>query len=76
VDFLRDVTGALKVCNVRRSIWGNVGGAIWGSVGGTVKGTIEGRKWEFIETPMEKAARLIREQSYEEAIYVLERASK
>jgi hypothetical protein len=72
VDFLRDVTGALKVCNVRRSIWGNVGGTVWGGVHGTVKGTIEGRKWEFVETPKEKAIRLIRERRYEEAIMALE----
>jgi hypothetical protein len=61
VEFVRDETGALKVCNVRRSIWGNVGGIIWGSVGGTVKGTINGQKWEYIETPIERAVRMVQQ---------------
>ena len=73
--------------NVEGSVWGSVGGSIgsvWGSVHGdvngsiygdiegTVEGMIGGREWEFVETPKEKAIRLIRERRYEEAIMALE----
>jgi len=64
VDFQRNVHGQLFVCDVYCTVWGDVHG--------TVKGTIEGRKWEFVETPKEKAIRLIREGKGEEAIMALE----
>ena len=64
VEFQSNVHGKLFICDVN--------GTVWGDVHGTVKGTIEGRKWEFAETPIEKAIRLIREGKGEEAIDVLE----
>ena len=67
VEFHRNLHGKLFVCDVYCTVWGDVYG--------TVKGTIEGRKWEFVETPMEKAIRLIREGNGEEAIKVLEESS-
>ena len=67
VDFQRSVHGKLFVCDVYCTVWGDVHG--------TVKGTIEGRKWQFVETPEEKAIRLIREGRGEEAIKVLEESS-
>jgi hypothetical protein len=55
---------------------GYVGGSVWGNVYGDVKcnvsGTINGRDWQFVEAPKEKAIRLIREGKGEEAIKVLE----
>ena len=82
VAFGRGSGGDLYVAQVYGDIEGSVGGSIGGSVRGfvhgdvwrTVKGRINGRKWESIETPMEKAVRLIREERYDEAVYVLERA--
>lgn len=70
-----DVRGA-----VGRDVWGDVRGdvrgSIWGSVEGdvrgTVKGKINGRRWQYVETPKERAIRLIREGKGEEAIKVLE----
>ena len=64
VTFDRDEDGELFVRSVA--------GSVWGSVGGTVEGTIGGREWEFVETPEEKAIRLIRERLYEEEIMALE----
>jgi hypothetical protein len=80
VDFQRNHRGKLYVLDVKVSIagsvWGHVAGDVNGSVcgrvEGTVEGTIEGRKWQFVETPKEKAIRLIRERRYEEAIAVLQ----
>ena len=64
VEFQRNVHGQLFVCDVYCTVWGDVHD--------TVKGTIEGRKWQFVETPKEKAIRLIREGKGEEAIMALE----
>lgn len=58
--------------DVQGSVWGNVYGHIWGDVNGTVNGKICGRKWQYVETPKERAIRLIREGKGEEAIKVLE----
>ena len=61
------------VCGtVRGDVWGNVRGDVWGNVWGTVQGKIQGRKWQFVETPKERAIRLIREGKGDEAIKVLE----
>ena len=69
--FLRSVLG-----NVNGTVWGNVNGSVegnvYGDIGGTVKGTIGGRAWEWVETPKEKAIRLIREGKTQEAIMALE----
>jgi len=54
--------------DVKDNVGGNVFGSVWGSVGGT----IDGRRWQFAETPKEKAIRLIREGKGEEAIQVLQ----
>jgi hypothetical protein len=62
--------------NVWGSVEGNVGGSVGGNVCGGVKGTIKGRYWQFVETPKEKAIRLIREGNAEEAIKVLEENDK
>jgi hypothetical protein len=80
VDFQRNLRGKLYVLDVKVSIagsvWGHVAGdvngSVWGRVEGTVEGTISGRQWEFVETPKEKAIRLIREGKGEEAIMALE----
>jgi hypothetical protein len=80
VTFDRDEDGELFVRSVAGSVWGSVGGTVsgtvlgnvYGNVGGTVEGTIGGREWEFVETPEEKAIRLIRERLYEEEIMALE----
>ena len=84
VEFDRRHDGSLrvkKVCDnvwgdvqgaVWGSVWGNVYGNIWGDVNGTVNGKICGRKWQYVETPKERAIRLIREGEIEEAIKVLE----
>ena len=80
VDFQRNVHGRLYVrtvkVSVEGSVWGHVrgdvNGSVWGDVEGTVEGTISGRQWEFVETPKEKAIRLIREGKSEEAIITLE----
>jgi len=58
--------------SVSGDVKGNVGGNVFGNVCGSVGGTINGRKWQFIETPKEKAIRLIREGRGEEAIQVLQ----
>ena len=82
-----DVQGCVRgsVCadvggNVKGSVWANVYGSVFGSVKGDVlgnvwgdvQGTINGREWQFVETPKERAIRLIREGRGEEAIKVLE----
>ena len=80
VEFKRNLRGKLYVLDVKVSIagsvWGHVAGDVNGSVcgrvEGTVEGTIGGRQWEFVETPKEKAIRLIREGRGEEAIKALE----
>jgi hypothetical protein len=84
---ISNVKSDVKGCvygNVLGAVWGNVGGDISGdvggsiagsvgvSIGGTVKDTISGRKWQYVETTIEKAIRLIRERRYEEAIMALE----
>jgi hypothetical protein len=76
VSFERDGDGTLYLIGVRGSVWGNVQGNVRGNVCGDVSGyvlgTIHGRKWQLIETPKEKATRLIREGNVEEAIQVLQ----
>ena len=86
-DVWGDVQGCVRgsVCadvggNVKGSVWANVYGSVFGSVKGDVlgnvwgdvQGTINGREWQFVETPKERAIRLIREGRGEEAIKVLE----
>jgi outer membrane lipoprotein SlyB len=70
-----NVEGSIKG-NVLGYVSGYVEGNVWGNVcgfvGGSVGGTIDGRRWQFAETPKEKAIRLIREGNAEEAIKVLE----
>ena len=68
VEFQRNVHGTVYVLNVNGSIYGNV----FGDVKGHVAGKINGRNWNYIETPKEKAIRLIREGKGAEAIGVLE----
>jgi hypothetical protein len=65
------VGGSVKG-SVYGDIEGDVGGSVIGDVGGSVGGTIDGCAWQFVETPKEKAIRLIREGKGEEAIKVLE----
>lgn len=45
-----------QVCG---NVCGNVRGNVRGNVGGDVRGTINGRRWQFVETPVEKVRRLI-----------------
>ena len=64
---------------VAGNVWGNVcgfvgenvGASVLGNVCGSVGGTIHGRKWQLVETPKEKAIRLIEEGKGDEAIQVL-----
>jgi hypothetical protein len=64
---------------VAGNVWGNVcgfvgedvGASVLGNVCGSVLGTIHGRKWQLVETPKEKAIRLIEEGKGDEAIQVL-----
>jgi len=87
VEFDRDDNDDLFVTNVKGSVKGYVRGYVWGVDGhvfgrvdgdvfgdvvGNVEGTISGREWQFVETPKQKAIRLIREGRGEEAIDVLE----
>jgi hypothetical protein len=84
VDFERDTHGVLRIKTVKNTVWGDVGsnvlgnvvGSVYGDVEGDVKsnvgGTINGREWQFVETPKEKAIRLIRNGEIEEAIKILE----
>ena len=84
VTFKRYTNGTLYVISVRGNVRGNVlgyvsgsvegsvGGSVGGNVCGGVEGTINGRKWQFAETPKEKAIRLIREGRGDEAIQVLQ----
>lgn len=80
VEFGRGGGGWLYVAAVKCSVEGSVFGSVYGDVngsvfshiGGTVHGTINGRGWESIETPAEKAVRLIREGKGDEAIKILE----
>jgi hypothetical protein len=80
VEFKRNPRGKLYVLDVKVSVsgsvfghvYGDVNGSVWGRVEGRVEGTIGGRGWQFVETPKEKAIRLIREGKGEEAIVVLE----
>lgn len=66
--------------NVKNNVWGDVcgdvvgsvEGSVWDNVNGTVRGKISGREWQFVETPKDRAVRLIREGRGEEAIKVLE----
>ena len=80
VEFGRDDEGCLFVRTVKGSVFGavegdvvgDVAGDVWGHVRGKVCGTINGRVWQYVETPKQKAIRLIREGKGEEAIKVLE----
>ena len=80
VEFDRNSDGSLLVRKVYGNVWGdvcgdvvgNVKGDVWENVYGTVNGKIAGREWQFVETPKERAIRLIREGKGEEAIKVLE----
>lgn len=80
VEFDRDKDGNLRVKKVRGNVWGNVQGYVWGNVmddvkgdvRGYVRGKISGREWQYVETPKERAIRLIREGKGDEAIKVLE----
>ena len=58
--------------SVGGSVGRNVCGSVEGSVGGSVGGTINARKWRYVETPKEKAIRLIEEGRGEEAIQALQ----
>ena len=58
--------------NIEGNVFGIVGRDICGPVNGDVCGTIKGRYWQFVETPKEKAIRLIEEGRGEEAIQVLQ----
>ena len=58
--------------DVRGNVWGNVMDDVKGDVQGYVRGKISGREWQYVETPKERAIRLIREGKGEEAIKVLE----
>lgn len=57
---------------VSGNVDGNIGGHVFGNVCGSVEGTINSRRWHFVETPKEKAIRLIQEGRGEEAIQVLQ----
>ena len=84
VEFGRCAGGDLFVRNVKDSVWGNIRGNVQGSIEGDVwanvfgdvlcdvQGKINGREWQYIETPKERAIRLIREGKGDEAIKVLE----
>ena len=88
VVFDRDKDGELRIREVRDNVcgsvignvWGNIRGIVqgsiegdvWGNVWGNVQGKISGRAWQFVETPKEKAIRLIREGRGDGAIKVLE----
>ena len=49
--------------NVGGNILGDVCGNVEGDVRGYVSGNINGREWEYVETPIERLKRLIREGS-------------
>lgn len=77
--FVREVLGDVRgdvygsvIGSVCGDVCGSIKGSVWASVWGGVNGKINGRDWEFVETPKEKAIRLIREGRGEEAIKVLE----
>ena len=76
VSFVRDDDDTLFVENVKGtvvgSVRGSVYGSVWGNVGGDVWGSVGGSEWQYVETPKERAIRLIREGKGEEAIKVLE----
>ena len=67
----RNVCGTVEG-DIKGNVWGNVCGSVSGVVGGSVLGTINGCKWQFVETPKQRAIRLIREGKSEEALKVLE----
>lgn len=74
-DIYGDVFGSVVgsvVGSVRGHVWGDVSCVVHGDVHGNVLGTIHRRKWKFLETAKEMAARLIRESKGEEAIKVME----
>ena len=58
--------------NVLGNVQGSIQGNVWGNIRGSVEGRISGREWQYVETPKERAIRLIREGKGEEAIKVLE----
>jgi outer membrane lipoprotein SlyB len=66
-----NVWGDVQGC-VKGDVWANVHGYVRGDVRGYVQGKISGRAWQYVETPKERAIRLIREGKGEEAIKVLE----
>ena len=72
IDFERDPFGELLVYNIRGAVHGSILCDVCGNIGGVVCGKINGREWQFVETPKEKAIRLIREGKSDEAIKVLE----
>ena len=80
VEFDRDDEGQLVVRSVLTDVMGDVRGDVrgdvcdyvLGNVWGGVQGKIAGREWQYVETPKERAIRLIREGKGEEAIKVLE----
>ena len=72
VCFTRDPYGELQVQSIWTSVLGSIHGGVGGDSEGGVGGKINGREWKFLETPKEKAIRLIREGKGEEAIKVLE----
>ena len=68
VQFWRSNDGSWHVGDVRGNVCGDVRGDVEGSVRGDVFNTIKGRKWEFIETPVDKVRRLIEETGNDELI--------
>lgn len=59
-------------CGIVRGDCGNVGGNCH-TVEGCVLGTINGRQWQYVETPRQRMARLIKEgASQEELLKALE----
>jgi len=53
---IRDV-----LTHVYGDVIGDIAGNAYGDIKGTFVGTIDGRRWEYIETPVEKLKRLIGE---------------
>ncbi len=53
-----------RVASVQDSVFGNV----YGNVEGFVHGNINSRPWKYIETPMQRLERLIKETGDEELI--------
>ena len=60
--YIVDVKGHVSG-NVYGNVGGNVLGNVEGNVGGYVSGNINGTDWQYVETPIERLKRLIREGS-------------